>query len=524
MTLLRVAEPQEERIERLEREFQAVLDAAVDAVVLFDHDGRIELLNHAGERMFGYNEEEVVGRKVSILLPEPFGSHEGGGRPGDGNYLSPYIEASEPRIIGIGHELLGMRRDGSEFYAELAVGRVQGTDPPRFAGFIRDVTVRRNAEEALRRSEAQLSIAQEIANLGNYVVHFDGKFEDYWSPHLYRVLGRRHGGGYQGVYDYLATLVHPADRARWQQVRDELDAGARSTDIEYRIVHPDGSLRYVHHIAQTTCGADGRPLRQVGTLHDITDRRRAEDEARQMQDRIAHFGRLSTMGEMAAGIAHEVNQPLTAIATYAQACQRLIANGAVAEDDVGVALEQISAQALRAGEVIRRLRSFVKNREVRREVLDPNRLLEDVRTLAQTDVRHHGVRLRLETVAQLPSVQADAVQIQQVILNLVRNSIDAMQAIAEAQREIVLRTRLDADGDIEFMVADRGAGLDESKIEEFFNPFFTTKPGGTGLGLSISRSIVRAHGGKLWCNANPGGGARFFFTLPALPASAGSSR
>src|SRR5687767_10936825 len=134
-------------------------------------------------------------------------------------------------------------------------------------------------------------------------------------------------------------------------------------DTEYRVIHPDGSLRYVHHLAQTTRAADGRPLRQVGTLHDTTVRRRAEDEARQMQDRIAHFGRISTMGEMAPGIAHEVNQPLTAIATYAQACQRLIAANDFSQAEVESALNHIGAQALRAGEVIRRLRTFVKNRE-----------------------------------------------------------------------------------------------------------------------------------------------------------------
>ncbi|HEX7013205.1 MAG TPA: PAS domain S-box protein, partial [Steroidobacteraceae bacterium] len=483
--------------------------------VLFDHEGRIELLNHAGERMFGYNEQEVIGQKVNILLPEPYRSqHE--------DSLRHYIEAGEPRIIGIGRELLAKRRDGSEFAAELAVGRVQGTDPPRFVGFIRDITVRRNAEEALRRSEAQLTIAQEIANLGNYVVHYDGKYEDYWSPHLYRVLGRRYGEPYIGVYEYLETMVHPADRARWQQARTELETTGRAMDIEYRVIHPDGSLRYVHHIAQTTRSADGRALRQVGTLHDITDRRRAEDEARQMQERIAHFGRISTMGEMAAGIAHEVNQPLTAIATYAQACQRLLNSAHASKEEIAAALEHISSQALRAGEVIRRLRTFVKNREVRRELVEANRLLEDALTLAQTDARHHGVRIRLEPAPEAPQVQADAVQIQQVILNLVRNSIDAMLEVPETRREIVLRTRVDEEGDIEFMVADQGVGLDAAVMADLFNPFFTTKPGGTGLGLSISRSIVRAHGGKLWCSANPGGGARFFFTLPAAPASAGS--
>jgi two-component system sensor kinase FixL len=168
------------------------------------------------------------------------------------------------------------------------------------------------------------------------------------------------------------------------------------------------------------------------------------------------------------------------------------------------------------------LRSFVKNREVRREPIDANRLLDDVQTLAQTDARHNGVRIIVEAAANAPQVKADAVQIQQVILNLVRNSIDAMQDIPEAQREILLRTQVDAEGDVEFMVADRGPGVDPAALAEVFNPFFTTKPRGTGLGLSISRSIVRAHGGKLWCSANPGGGARFFFTLPAVPAPAGS--
>lgn len=515
MTSSRVAEPQEERTHRLEREFQAVLDAAVDAVVLFDHEGRIELLNHAGERMFGYDEQEVIGLKVNLLLPEPYRSQHD-------DYLRHYIEAGEPRIIGVGRELLAKRRDGSEFSAELAVGRVQGTHPPRFVGFIRDITVPRNAEEALRRSEAQLTIAQEIANLGNYVVHADTRFEDYWSPHLYRVLGRRYGETYIGVYEYLQAMVHPADRARWQAARDDLDNGARSMDIEYRVILPGGSVRYVHHIAQATRRPDGRVLRQVGTLHDITDRRYAEDEARQMQERIAHFGRISTMGEMAAGIAHEVNQPLTAIATYAQACQRLIASGDFSQEEVATALHHIGAQALRAGEVIRRLRTFVKNREVKRELIEANRLVEDVVTLAQTDARHHGVRIIVETAAGLPQVQADAVQIQQVVINLLRNSIDAMLAVPEVQREILLHTRLDAEGDVQFMVADRGSGVDLALMAELFNPFFTTKPGGTGLGLSISRSIVRAHGGKLWCGANPGGGARFFFTLPAVPASAGS--
>jgi two-component system sensor kinase FixL len=225
------------------------------------------------------------------------------------------------------------------------------------------------------------------------------------------------------------------------------------------------------------------------------------------------------MGEMAAGLAHEINQPLAAIATYAQACQRFVRSPNRDDADVLEALEQISVQALRAGEVIRRLRNFVKNREVKREPVDCNRLLDDLRTLAETDARLHNVRLRIEAAPGLPSVYADPIQLQQVVLNLVRNAIDAMSEAPETRREVLLSTRQLPDGEIEIIVADHGSGLAPEAAEHLFNPFFTTKSGGTGLGLAISRSIVRAHGGRLWHTPNEGTGARFHFTLPASPAS-----
>ncbi len=503
--------------QKVEREFQAVLDAVVDAVVIIDQDGTIDLLSHAGERMFGYQEEEVIGQRIDAFLPEPYRSEHR-------RSVESYLEAGDSRLMGIGREVLAQRRDGSVFHAEFAIGPVKDLQPPHFVALIRDITVRKRAEEALRRSESQLKIAQELANLGNYVVQLDGQGEDYWSAQLYRILGRKFGEPVLTLEQYLNALVHPADRARVARAHGELNDGDRSSlDIEYRVIRQDATVRHIHHIAQTLYDENGRRLRHVGTMHDITDRRRADDEMRQMQERLTHFGRISTMGEMAAGLAHEVNQPLTAIATYAQACQRLIASGEFDRQEIANALEQIGNQALRAGEVIRRLRSFVKNREVRREPIEANRLLADVLTLAQTDARHHNVRIRVELSAHSPVVDADTVQIQQVILNLLRNSIDAMLDVAEHARELTLRTRIDDEGSVEFMVADRGVGFDESIASVLFDPFFTTKPGGTGLGLPISRSIVRAHGGRLWCAANPGGGARFYFSLPVSPASSESA-
>lgn len=491
-----------------------MLDAAVDAIVVIDHLGRIEQFSLSAERVFGYKADEIIGRNVSILMPEPYRSEHD-------RYIQRYNATGEARIIGIGREVRAQRKDGTVFPCELAVGQVAEAVPPRFIGFIRDITLRKQADERLRRSEAELQLAQELANLGNYVIHHDHAEPDYYSPQLHRILGVAAMDDTVPLTTLLRLWVHPSDREKLDEALEDLQNGTGSCDVEYRIVRSDGTTRYLHHIAQLTRDGQNRPVRHVGTVHDVTDRRQTEDEARQLQERLTHFSRLSTMGEMAAGLAHEINQPLSAIAMYAQACQRFIRAPVRDDADVLEALEQINAQALRAGEVIRRLRNFVKNREVKREPVDCNRLLEDLRTLADTDARLHNVRLRIEVDPDLPIVHADPIQLQQVVLNLVRNAIDAMADVPESQREILLGAHLLPEGEIEVVVADHGTGIAPDATEHLFNPFFTTKAGGTGLGLAISRSIVRAHGGRLWHTPNERTGARFHFTLPVSPATKG---
>jgi two-component system sensor kinase FixL len=492
-------------------EYRAILDAAVDAIIVVDHHGTIQEFSRAAQQIFGYSREEILGQNVRELMPEPFRREHDG-------YMDRYMSTGEQRIIGVGREVSARRKNGSTFPCDLAVGRVHGLEPPRFVGFIRDITARKESEEQLRRSETELRLAQELANLGNYVLHTEGGTQDYYSPQLHRILGVEPGA--QGIVrqEYLARWVHPTDRQRVGEAFARMDAGRGPLDLEYQVVLRDGTIKHLHHLAQAVFRPDGRVLKYVGTIHDITDRRRAEDEAKVLQERLTHFSRLSTMGEMAAGLAHEINQPLSAIATYARACQRLIAHPEPDFTDVVAALEQINAQALRAGEVIRRLRNFVKNREVKREPVDCSRLLEDLRTLAETDARLHNIRLRLDCEEPLPTVYADPIQLQQVVLNLVRNAIDAMADTTEDRREVVLATRQASDGEIEITVADRGCGLAPEATEHLFNPFFTTKASGTGLGLAISRSIVRAHGGRLWHTPNDGCGVRFHFTLPVSPA------
>jgi two-component system sensor kinase FixL len=230
--------------------------------------------------------------------------------------------------------------------------------------------------------------------------------------------------------------------------------------------------------------------------------------------KLTHVSRLATMGEMAAGIAHELNQPLTAIASYAQACDWLLARGSTDTAEIRDALQQITAQGLRAGDIIRRLRELVRAPDTQRNLTDPNELIEELKALALTDARLHGTRLAFELAPGLPRATLNRVEIQQVLLNLVRNAIEALECVRPERRDILVRTATTSARDVEISVADTGPGVDPKIIDRLFSPFVTTKAAGAGLGLAISRSIVEAHRGTLRYRGDGAGGACFVLTLP----------
>ncbi|HEX9473271.1 MAG TPA: PAS domain S-box protein [Steroidobacteraceae bacterium] len=368
-------------------DLQALLDACVDAVVIIDHRGVIETFNQSACRLFGYPAGDVIGHNVSMLMPEPDrGRHDG--------YIDQYLESGRARVIGIGRDVIARRRDGSEFPAALAIGRIGGRVPPRFVGFLHDLSERRAREE---------------------------------------------------------------------------------------------------------------------------QRRAAEEAVREARERLTHVARLSTMGEMTTGLAHEINQPLTAISIYAQAAERFATQAAPDIGEVVGALQQISAQALRAGEIIKRLRALVRNRQAHEELLDLNAVVRELVVLAESDARVHDVRLAISLAADLPPVLGDAIQLQQVMLNLVRNAIEAVQA-SGSNRLVELRTAR-CEASVEMSVSDQGPGLDPAIRGRLFEAFATTKPEGTGLGLAISRSIIDGHGGQLAWRANQPRGSCFYFQLPAVNGS-----
>lgn len=233
-----------------------------------------------------------------------------------------------------------------------------------------------------------------------------------------------------------------------------------------------------------------------------------------LHGRLLNVSRMATIGEMAAGVAHELNQPLTAIANYAQACDRLLARPLTDPSELREALRQITAQTARAADIIRRLRTLARSHQSERAPASPNALVTELRELVQTDAHVHGVQLSLDLAANLPEVFVDSGQIQQVILNFVRNSLDALTQRAVAQPQILIRTSLTSRGDVEFAVIDNGPGLPPEAMARLFDPFFSTKANGTGLGLAISNTIARGHGGSVGYRPNPSTGACFYIVLP----------
>ena len=492
-------------------ELQALLDATVDAVILIDAGGIMAVFNHSAERMFGYTAAEAVGQNVRMLMT-------GRDRQHHDAYLERYIKTGIAHIIGIGRDVRGRRKDGHEFPAFLSVGRITGSDPPRFVGFIQDTTLRQQALAAVQRERDRANryleaaqtilVALDVAHRVTLINRTGSEVLGYDEDSL---KGR----------DWIDTVVAQPERAAVTQQLDQLAARGPHQPLlcEYSVVTRGGDRRLI----AWRCVVLEDPAGDVSGIlcsgDDVTDTRQAELEARESRERMMHVSRLATMGEMATGISHELNQPLAAIANYAQAGLRLMALPEPDVADVNEALGQIAGQALRAGEIIRRLRTLVKNRVTERELASINDIVEELGPITRADARANDVRIVLELAAGLPPVSVDRIQIQQVLLNLLRNAIDALAAVPPEQREITVRSSATETGDIAVTVSDNGPGIAAEVLERLFMPFVTSKIDGTGLGLAISRTIVESHKGRLDHDAHVARGASFVITLPSEPGT-----
>ncbi|HUQ11398.1 MAG TPA: PAS domain S-box protein [Steroidobacteraceae bacterium] len=490
----------------------ALLEATFDAVVIMDDRGRILAFNSAAEEMFGYRAADALGRNVSMLMT-------GADRLAHDEHLLRYLATGESRVLGRGRDVRVRHRDGSEFPVFLTVARIPRTDPPQFAGYLHDTTLRRKALATLEKERQLNHLYLDLAQVMLVATDRNGTVQ-LVNQRAGRVL-RKQDGEIIGR-SWIDTCVAPEDRpAARTAFRNLLMSGSEEPQsCEYHVRAADGEDRFVTWRGVALRDGENVTTGVMLSGEDITDQRRAEMEARGAQERMNSVSRLATMGEMAAGISHELNQPLAAIANYAQACARLLRLPDPDLPEITGALEQIANQALRAGEIIRRIRSLVRNEDVRREPLDINGLIREVQGLLATDARVHDGRLDLDLHEPTPPVTVDKVQIQQVLMNLVHNAFEAQGNIHSGTpggepADVRIATRLTDGGDVEVSVNDHGPGLAAELEQKIFEPFFTTKPTGTGLGLAISRSIIKAHASRLDYRANEPRGACFYFVLPA---------
>jgi C4-dicarboxylate-specific signal transduction histidine kinase len=323
-------------------------------------------------------------------------------------------------------------------------------------------------------------------------------------------------------FETFVQRIHPDDRPI---VAEELERATRERgeyEVDYRIIHPNGEIRDIHAIGHPILGPSGDLVEFVGTGIDVTERKQAEDERerlRQAQADLAHANRVTTMGELTASVAHEVSQPIAASLTNAKTCLRWLAGDTPNLEEAREAAKRIVQDQTRAGEIINRIRLLFKKTAPHRELVDINEVIREMIVLLRGETARYLISLQTQLAANLPRVMGDRVQLQQVMMNLTMNGIDAMTEV-DGTRELVIASRRVDDGRLTVSVSDTGVGLPPERADRIFDAFFTTKPHGTGMGLRISRSIVESHGGRLWAGENIPRGAGFHFTLPTVETQA----
>ena len=492
-----------EALRNSEAQWKEVFEHNPVMYFMVDAAGTVLSVNTFGAAQLGYSVDELLGQSVLIVFAA------------EDRHLVQNNVAACLDNIGQTHswEIQKVRKDGSRLWVRENAKAVRRLDRQRIVLVAcEDITERKQAESALQQSEMYLAEAQRLSGTGSFGWRVAGG-EIIWSEETFRIFGFDKVPSIK--HDTVLQRVHPDDRARVRQTIDRASGDREDFEHGYRLLMPDGSIRHVHARAHAVMNASG-DTEYIGAVTDVTARKRAEAELHESQASLAHVTRVTALGELAASIAHEVNQPLAAVVTNAAACLRWLDRTPPDLNEARGAVEAIIKDGSRAGEVIQRVRALVNKTSDQKAPLAINDVINEVLGLVQHELLSHLVSLRLELTPGLPVVLADRIQLQQVILNLVINGIEAMQPVTDRPRELVIRTRQDEAGQILVVVSDCGLGVAAENADRLFDAFFTTKSAGMGMGLSICRSIIEAHGGRLSMAGNAGPGATFQFTLPPL--------
>jgi PAS domain S-box-containing protein len=492
----------EDALRASEERWRNLFENAPIGIALTGSDARYVAVNPAFQRMVGYSETEL--RRYS----DPDITHEDD-RAATEAILAAYAagESRTPRF-----EKRYRRKDGRVIWAEVSAFLVPvAGSTPLLAGIVVDITDRRRAEDDLRRSEASLAEAQQISHTGSWRWKVDtGELS--WSAEVRRIHAFDPVADLPSAMTFMA-MVHADDRPAFQEGLDRAVRERGGFQHEYRMVLPDGSVKHLRIVGHPDATVAGE-LEYVGVVMDITERRQAEEALRDAQTELARAARLTMMGELAASLAHEINQPLAAIVMNGSAGLRWLNQEPPGLDEARDALSRMVSDGKRAGDVIRGLRGLATKSGPQLTTLDIDDTIREVLALTHSELQRHGVVLRTDLSAGDRPVLGDRVQLQQVLLNLVMNGVEAMGAVTERTRELTVSSGLTEQDSVLVSVEDTGTGLDPAVASRIFEPLFTTKVDGLGMGLSICRSIIEAHGGRLWVSPRAPDGTALRFTVP----------
>lgn len=496
-------------IENRDRRIRCLVDSNIIGIVIWDLDGRLIDANDAFLHIVRYEREDLQAglRWFDMTPPEWQETHA-------------RYEAEELKTTGMmqAREKEYFRKDGSR--VPVLIGAACFEDQPnQGVAYILDLTEQKRAEEALRRSEAYLAEAQRQTHTGSCAIDGTSREAVYWSDEMFDLFGFDPQKG-PPRWEQFLEQIHLEDREKFRLASDSTFRTKVSCDVEFRIVKLDGTVKHIHGIGNPVLDPSGQLVQVLGTMVDVTERKRAEearDRLRQVEADLAHIHRVSTMGELTASLAHEIKQPIGAAVTNAEACMRLLNRDLPDLPEAREAAVEMARDARRAADIIDRVRLLYQKGAPHLDEVDVNELIKEMVIVLHNEANRRSIMMHTDLAEGLLVVRADRVQLQQALMNLMLNGIEAMR---DTSGELSIKSQLWEDGQVLMSVSDTGVGLPIGKADQIFNAFFTTKSQGTGLGLAITRSIVESHGGRIWATTNSGRGATFQFTLPAREAGA----
>jgi PAS domain S-box-containing protein len=480
---------------------KTILNTVHDPLVVLSADERILSANRAFYAMFGVSRDETQGIPLQELAD---GAFEGTEWPAE---VDDVTTADGPRTLMLDAHPLSF----------------PGHSERRVLVTFQDITARKRAEaakdlrseEELRRSETFLAEGQRLSSTGSFSWKVDTD-EITWSEQLYRIY--EFESGVPATVEMVRSRVHPEDLTLLEKMVEKARSGADDFEWHYRLLMPDQSLKYLQAVAHATRDHDGR-LEYIAAVQDVTARRTSEDALAKARSELAKVAGMMSLGVLTASIAHEVNQPLAGIITNAGTCLRMLDANPPNLEGARQTARRTIRDGNRAADVITRLRALFTKDELTLEPLDLNEVTREVIALSSNDLEANRVVLQSEFADDLPVVPGDRIQLQQVILNLLRNGSDAMVDMRDGRRLLRIRTEREADEGVRVSVRDIGVGVEPQTINKLLDPFYSTKSDGMGIGLSVSRSIIERHHGRLWAEPNDGPGATFSFSIPSDPES-----